>query len=279
MSGRRVRFGDDPDLFPLSSEIFSRGSTQPSNPVYVMPMISPDKWDKAMDEKKKKGGGGKGKQQKKKKDSDDSDESDSDDDDDDTKKKGKGKGKGGGGGGGGDQGKGKGKGGKKGVFNNLTSWQTIVGVVLVLMSVMALGQLKHANQQVTLQQRRLQNLESQIDQFQKQADRRDETNTKLRYKIYTLQMEKYNLEQFVEAPVTVQIANGVGNVFYWLASSVVNAGSGLLGNLGDAMGSVGDGTRKLINHSPSFSGYDDEDLYDEPPNYKPPRYFRNNEPI
>ena len=276
MSGRRVRFGDDPDLFPLSSEIFSRGSTQPSNPVYVMPMISPDKWDKAMDEKKKKKGGGeKGKPQKKKKDSDDSDESDSDDDDE-TKKKGKGKGKGGGGGG--DQGKGKGK-GKKSVFNNLTTWQIVVASVLVLMSVMALGQLKHANQQVLLQQRRMQNLESQIDQLQKQSDRRDEANTKLRYKIYTLQMEKYNLEQFVQAPVTVQIANGIGNVFYWLASSVVNAGSGLMGNLGDAMGSVGDGTRKLINYSPSIAGYDDEDLYDEPPNYKPPRYFRNNEPI
>ena len=272
-----MRFGDDPDLFPLSPEICSRGGNQPSNPIYVMPMISPDKWDKAMDEKekKKKGGGGKGKKEKKKKDSDDSDESDSDEDDE-SKKKGK---KGKGGGGGGDQGKGKGKGGKKSIFNNLTTWQIIMGVVLVLMTIMALGQLKHSNQQVLLQQRRMQNLESQIDQLQKQSDRRDEANTKLRYKIYTLQMEKYNLEQFVEAPVTVQIANGVGNVFYWLASSVVNAGSGLMGNIGDAMGSVGDGSRKLINYSPSYTSYDDEDLYDEPPNYKPPRYLRNNQPI
>ena len=89
--GRRIRFSEDPDLFPLSSENYSRGGhREASNPVYVMPMISPDKWDKAMDEKKKKGGKGKDKQ--KKKGSDSSDDSDSDEDDE-TKKKGKGKGK------------------------------------------------------------------------------------------------------------------------------------------------------------------------------------------
>ncbi|KAI6657632.1 hypothetical protein LOD99_375 [Oopsacas minuta] len=268
MSGRRVRFGENPDLFPLSSEIYSRGQ-QPSSPVYVMPMISPDKWDKAIDEKKKKGSS-KNKQQKKRKDSDDSDDSDSDEDDESKKKKSKGKGTG-------DQGKGKGKGVKKSPFNNLTTWQIVLGAVLILMSIMALGQLKHANQQVLLHQKRLQNLESQIDHLQKQSDWRDDLNTKLRYKIHTLQMEKYNLEQLTEAPVTVQVANGIGTAFHWLASSIVNAGSGLLGNIGDAMGSVGDSSRNLISYSPPYgSSYDDEDLYDEPPNYKPPRYFRNN---
>ena len=265
--GRRVRFGEDPDLFPLSSESFQRGS-QPSSPVYVMPLISPDKWDKSIDEKnKKKGGGGKGKQKKKKDSEDGSDDSDSDEDED-GKKKGKGKGKGD------QQGKGKVK-GKKNPFNNLTTWQIVLGVVLILISILALGQLKHSNQQVLLQQRRIHNLESQIDHLQKLTDRRDELHTKLRYKIYTLQMDKYNLEQLTDAPVTVQIANGIGTTFYWLASSVVNAGSGILGNIGDAMGSVGDSTKGLISYSPSYTpSYDDEDLYDEPPTHRPPRYFK-----
>ena len=269
--GRHVRFGEDPDLFPLSSESYPRGN-QPSNPVYVMPLISPDKWDKSLDEnKKKKGGGGKGK--KKKKDSEDgSDDSDSDEDEE-GKKKGKGKGKGD------QQGQGKGKGkGKKNPFNNLTTWQIVLGVVLILMSVLSLGQLKHSNQQVLLQQRRIHNLENQVDHLQKLTDKRDELHTKLRYKVYTLQMDKYNLEQLTDAPVTVQIANGIGATFYWLASSLVNAGSGLLGNIGDAMGSVGDSTKGLISYSPVYTpSYEDEDLYDDPPTYRP-RYFRDREP-
>ena len=153
----------------------------------------------------------------------------------------------------------------------------MVGVVLILLSIMALGQLKHSNQQVLVQHRRIQNLERQIDQMQKLTDKRDELNTKLRYKIYTLQMEKYNLEQFADAPVTVQVANGVGTAFHWMASSMVNAVGGLLGNLGDAMGSVSDSAR-LISYSPSYSSsYDDEDLYEDPP-YQSPRYHRSNDP-
>ena len=271
--GRHVRFGEDPDLFPLSSEYPSRGN-QPSSPVYVMPLISPDKWDKSLDENKKKGGAGKGKQKKKKDSEDGSDDSDSDEDQD-GKKKGKGKGKGD------QQGQGKGKGGKgkKNPFNNLTTWQVVVGVVLIIISILSLGQLKHANHQVLLQQRRIHNLETQVDHLQKISDKREDLHTKLRYRIYTLQMENYNLEQLTDAPVTVQMANGIGMSFYWLASSLVNAGSGLLGNIGDAMGSVGDSTKGLISYSPQYTpSYEDEDLYDEPPTYRPPRYFREREP-